>query len=77
MKIKYFQEIFGVLCNAVPDASLMQGYLAGDEDSYEELIDFVSDNLKEELLFATSISIIEVVEKLYNDANGNGNIKGV
>jgi hypothetical protein len=79
MKTKkdYYLDIFGLLVNGkIPD-EILDNYINDvGEDSYTPLADYVSNNMRGEIMdWSTAIGIIEAVDHIYHEAIANGNIK--
>jgi len=80
-KIETYNSIFELFLNKVPSEELLNRYFNYfSEDNYDDegseaLQNFVSDNLKKEFLWCSSIGIMESVIHIVNEAISNGNIE--
>jgi hypothetical protein len=70
-KKECYKNIFNLfLKKTVPD-NLLEDLLINENSTIIELQEFVCANLKEQINWATNISIIDSVEFIYNEAKNN------
>ena len=74
-KLDYYKEVFALLLvREIPNKILNNYIFDIGEDAYQDLADFVINNMKESISWSTAIGIIEAVDHIYNEAVSNGNI---
>lgn len=80
MKTKFdiYKSAFDLFLNHSIPEKILNDYLTQDYFEAEDVFDiqdFISCNLKKEIIWSTAIGIMDAVEVMYEEAVANGNIK--
>ena len=72
-KLKIYKRIIGIFLDKIPSDEIIKNYINDNSDENHEIQDFIGMNLKQELNFATGLSIMDSIDTIFNGAIENNN----
>ena len=74
-KTKIYKKIIKIFLDKVPNDNIIKEYINKTDDGIIEMQDFIGLNLKQEISFATALSIMDCIDIIYNGAVENDNFR--